>query len=94
MPERDWDQPNRWLSVIQLSGKIRPMQIMEALAVENIDSRPVWKPMHMQPVFANFDFIGSGVSQRLFENGLCLPSDTKMSDEDLERICSVIKSVV
>ncbi|HCS73603.1 MAG TPA: aminotransferase DegT [Clostridiales bacterium] len=93
MPERDWDQPNRWLSVIQSSGKIRPQQIMEALAAENIESRPVWKPMHMQPVFSDFDFIGSGVSQRLFENGLCLPSDTKMTDEDLARVCSVIKSV-
>ena len=70
-----------------------PQQIMEALAAENIESRPVWKPMHMQPVFSDFDFIGSGVSQRLFENGLCLPSDTKMTDEDLARVCSVIKSV-
>ena len=59
---------------------------MEALEKENIESRPVWKPMHMQPFFDEYDFVGKGVSENIFENGVCLPSDTKMTDEDLNRI--------
>lgn len=93
MPINDWDEPNCWLSVIQLSGDVRPHQVMAALDAENIESRHVWKPMHLQPVFADYDFIGSGVSKQIFNNGLCLPSDTKMIDEDLNRICEIVKSL-
>jgi len=64
---------------------------MEVLEKENIESRPVWKPMHMQPFFAKYDYVGGAVSEKLFENGVCLPSDTKMTDGDLERICGIIK---
>ncbi|MDD4681172.1 MAG: aminotransferase class I/II-fold pyridoxal phosphate-dependent enzyme [Clostridia bacterium] len=93
MPINDWNEPNYWLSVITVSGKIRPLDIMKALENENIESRPVWKPMQMQPYFANYDYIGGDVSKKIFENGVCLPSDTKMLDEDLERVASVIKSL-
>lgn len=91
MPINDWDKPNYWLSAMTLSGKITPVQLMEELDKENIESRPVWKPMHMQPFFKKFDYIGSNVSEKLFEKGICLPSDTKMTDEDLERVVSTIK---
>ncbi|NLD18065.1 MAG: aminotransferase DegT, partial [Tissierellia bacterium] len=60
---------------------------------DNIESRPVWKPMHLQPFFADCDYIGGDVSKMLFENGVCLPSDTKMTDEDLDRVCAVVKSL-
>lgn len=93
MPINDWNEPNYWLSVMTLKGKVRHLDVMEALEKENIESRPVWKPMHMQPFFAEYDYIGGGVSEKLFENGVCLPSDTKMSDEDLERICGIIKGL-
>jgi dTDP-4-amino-4,6-dideoxygalactose transaminase len=93
MPINDWNEPNYWLSVMTLKGKVRPLDVMEVLEKENIESRPVWKPMHMQPFFAEYDYIGSDVSEKLFENGVCLPSDTKMTDEDLERICSIIKGL-
>ncbi len=93
MPINEWNEPNYWLSCITLSGQVRPIDIMEALEKENIESRPVWKPMHMQPFFAEYDYVGGDVSEKLFENGVCLPSDTKMTDEDLERICSIIKSL-
>ena len=93
MPINEWDQPNCWLSVIQLDGKIRPLDVMEALEANNIESRPVWKPMHMQPFYEKYDYIGAGVSEKIFENGVCLPSDTKMTDEDLQRVCDVIKSL-
>ena len=93
MPINDWNEPNYWLSVMTLSGSIRPLDVMEALEAENIESRPVWKPMHMQPFFAEYDYVGSDVSEKLFENGVCLPSDTKMTDEDLEKICGIVKEL-
>lgn len=93
MPMNKWQDSNCWLSCITLSGKVKPLDIMLALEAENIESRPIWKPMHMQPFFEQYDFIGEGVSQELFENGVCLPSDTKMSDADLERIVSIIKGL-
>lgn len=93
MPVNDWDEPNYWLSVMTLEGTVRPLDVMEALEKENIESRPVWKPMHMQPFFSEYDYIGSDVSEKLFENGVCLPSDTKMTDEDLERICGIVKGL-
>lgn len=93
MPSNEWNDPNYWLSSITLSGEVRPIDIMEALEKENIESRPIWKPMHKQPFFEKYDFVGTGVSEKLFENGVCLPSDTKMTDEDLERIVKIIKGL-
>lgn len=93
MPMNEWQDSNCWLSCITLSGKVRPIDIMLALEAEHIESRPIWKPMHMQPFFEKYDFIGEGVSKELFENGVCLPSDTKMSDADLERIVKIIKGL-
>jgi len=93
MPINGWNEPNYWLSVMTLKGRVRPLEVMEALEAENIESRPVWKPMHMQPFFAEYDYIDGDVSEKLFENGVCLPSDTKMTDEDLERICRIIKEL-
>jgi len=93
MPLNNWNRPNCWLTCLTIEGAVLPTTIMEALDKENIESRPIWKPMHLQPYYAGFDFIGGNVSQYLFENGLCLPSDTKMTDSDLERVCSVIKRV-
>ncbi|PKR77806.1 aminotransferase DegT [Halalkalibacillus sediminis] len=93
MPSNDWDAPNYWLSSMTLTGKIRPIDIMEALEKENIESRPVWKPMHMQPFFEKYDFVGTCISEKLFENGVCLPSDTKMTTEDLERVVKIIKGL-
>lgn len=93
MPDNEWDEANYWLSAALLTGEVRPLDVMEALEVENIESRPVWKPMHMQPYFNDFDFVGKGISEELFINGICLPSDSKMTMEDLERVALVIRSV-
>ncbi|MCC3648454.1 aminotransferase class I/II-fold pyridoxal phosphate-dependent enzyme [Cytobacillus oceanisediminis] len=93
MPSNEWNEPNYWLSSITLSGKVRPLDIFDTLEAENIESRPVWKPMHMQPFFEKYDFVGEGISENLFENGVCLPSDTKMTDEDLERVVKNIKGL-
>ncbi len=93
MPINDWNKPNYWLSCITVSGKVKPIEIMESLEKDNIETRPIWKPMHMQPYFEGYDFIGEGVSEKIFESGVCLPSDTKMTDEDLNRICEIIKGL-
>ncbi|MCG4585426.1 DegT/DnrJ/EryC1/StrS family aminotransferase, partial [Anaerosalibacter bizertensis] len=93
MPINEWNKPNYWLSCITLSGQVRPLDIMEALEKDNIESRPIWKPMHLQPFFEKYDCISGNVSEKLFENGVCLPSDTKMTDGDLERICNIIKKL-
>jgi dTDP-4-amino-4,6-dideoxygalactose transaminase len=91
MPNNDWDNPNYWLTCIILTGDVRPINIIEKLEKNNIESRPIWKPMHMQPFFKKYDFIGSDVSKKLFEKGLCLPSDTKLSYNDLEIISNLIR---
>ncbi|GIN69626.1 putative pyridoxal phosphate-dependent aminotransferase EpsN [Bacillus sp. J14TS2] len=93
MPSNAWNEPNYWLSSMMLTGSIRPFDVMEALERENIESRPVWKPMHMQPFFEKYNYIGGNVSEKLFENGVCLPSDTKMTDKDLNRVITIIKGL-
>ena len=93
MPINEWNEPNYWLSSMVLNGNIKPIEIMDKLEENNIESRPIWKPMHMQPFFAEYDYIGGNVSEKLFENGICLPSDTKMTNENLERVCNIIKSL-
>ena len=97
-PMRENTRPNHWLSVITLkkNSKVTPLQIMEALEKQDIETRPVWKPMHLQPVFKAYDFIkveDKAVSEDLFERGVCLPSDTKNTEEDMERVIKAIKTL-
>lgn len=81
---------NRWLTTILVNpdenGGITREDIRLSLEKENIESRPLWKPMHLQPVFREFPFYGSKISEELFENGLCLPSGSNLEEEDLERV--------
>lgn len=93
MPSNEWNEPNYWLSSMKLTGSVRPIDVMDALERENIESRPVWKPMHLQPYFEKYDYVGGNVSEKLFENGICLPSDTKMTNEDLNRVVKIIKGL-
>jgi len=87
---------NHWLSAISVdpikTGKTRE-DLRFALLEDNIESRPLWKPMHLQPVFENAPFYGSNVSEKLFEDGLCLPSGSNLSDDDRNRIKKVIENV-
>ena len=73
-------------------GKSCPDEIESILSENNIESRPVWKPMHMQSYYADRDFIGSGFSEEIFKRGLCLPSDIKMTKEDQDRVIEIVKS--
>jgi len=94
MPEASHCRSNRWLTVILIDAAqfgASNEQIRLALEAENIESRPIWKPMHLQPVFQGCRVRGGTVSERLFRTGLCLPSGTAMSDSDLERVAGIIR---
>lgn len=92
--EQEGEHANYWLSAMIInSDKITPNMVIDALEKENIESRPVWKPMHMQPVFKDYDFVGKGVAEELFNKGICLPSDSKMTDEQVQATINVIKSL-
>lgn len=115
MPQHSWQENNCWLTAALLADifrkgnkKITSLEIMGKLAEVSIESRPVWKPLHLQPVFFAYDFVSESedlegrhmiqdemgadhsICGQIFEKGLCLPSDTKLTEEDLERICAVI----
>lgn len=97
MPEPDWSKCNRWLTVILIDAEVfgaTPETIRLALEAENIESRPVWKPMHLQPVFRTTypaRTVGGDVSEDLFKRGLCLPSGTAMTDQELNRVIEIVK---
>ena len=91
-------EPNYWLSCMLIDKeytKVTYQQIMEALLHENIESRPIWKPMHLQPVFQHNDFItvdkDTDVGGDIFSRGLCLPSDIKITEDEQARVISIIK---
>lgn len=96
-PYLDNSKPNFWLSCILLEqdSKVTPTMILEALSKENIESRPIWNPMHNQPIFKDCDYItiSDSVSMDIFNRGLCLPSDIKNTDEDMNKIISIIKGL-
>ena len=88
---------NYWLSAITIDATktngITAETLRLALEAENIESRPLWKPMHLQPIFEKYPYYGKTVSENLFENGLCLPSGSNLSDDDRNRIKKVIQFV-
>ncbi len=93
MPEPSYGGSNRWLTCISIDPKktgCTPEDIRLALEAENIESRPVWKPMHMQPVFKKYPAYLNGVSENLFAGGLCLPSGTSLTQPDLIRVSNCI----
>jgi dTDP-4-amino-4,6-dideoxygalactose transaminase len=96
MPEAPWGRSNRWLTVITIDpatfGADREA-VRQALEVENIESRPAWKPMHLQPVFEHYDSLGGTVAETLFDHGLCLPSGSSLTASDLARVVQVISDV-
>lgn len=97
-PYMDGMKPNFWLSCFTIDEgcNVDPMDIMNKLADENIEARPIWKPMHMQPVFEGYDFIyreSKPVNEDIFKRGLCLPSDIKMTEDEQDRVIKIIKSM-
>jgi pyridoxal phosphate-dependent aminotransferase EpsN len=100
MQEADYGESNRWLTTLTVDENIAGIsrtQIIDALKIENIESRPVWKPMHMQPFYKGYEYVTSGnedVSKKLFEDGLCLPSGSNLLETDQERIINIILEIL
>jgi pyridoxal phosphate-dependent aminotransferase EpsN len=98
MPEAPYSRSNRWLTVLTLNPQrcqATPNQLMDALAEENIEARPVWKPLHLQPLFAGTAYYphrpDESVSERLFATGICLPSGSNLREEEQERVIGCIR---
>ena len=97
----EYGNPNYWLSIGILSAgsKIKPLDIILALEKENIESRHIWRPMNMQLFYEKYDFFkaddneGISVGEDIFNRGICLPSDTKMSDEEINRVIRIVKGL-
>ena len=97
MPEADWGTHTRWLTTLTVDDRLLGADresLRRALEAANIEARPVWKPMHLQPLYAQCPTIGGAVAADLFERGLCLPSGSNMSEADLERVVDVFRSAV
>ena len=95
MPESPFGRSNAWLTVITVDPKefgADRTEIQAALEAENIESRPVWKPMHQQPAFLDCRVVNRGVADELFQNGLCLPSGTAMPEGTVERVGRIIRN--
>lgn len=94
MPTPEYGRPNCWLTCITVDpnrfGACRD-ELLHALSQENIEARPVWKPLHRQPVFAGCRAMGGSVAEGIFERGLCLPSGSALNDDDLDRVIQVIR---
>ncbi|HUF77494.1 MAG TPA: DegT/DnrJ/EryC1/StrS family aminotransferase, partial [Thermoanaerobaculia bacterium] len=97
MPEAPYGRSNRWLTCLTLdparAGADREA-IRLALEAEDVEARPLWKPMHLQPVFAGCETVGGAVAEELFERGLCLPSGSSLSDADRERVAGLVRSAL
>ncbi len=92
MPEIENARGNRWLTTLTFH-KRDPFEVIKKLKEFQIESRPLWKPMHLQPVFKDYMVFSNGVSENLFKKGICLPSGTKLKDEDIQKICKLILEI-
>ncbi len=96
MPEAEGDRATRWLSVIEIDEQLfgaSTEQIRESLEALNIETRPLWKPMHMQPVFSECQMVGGEICEELFRDGLCLPSGSALEAPQRDRIIEAIQAV-
>lgn len=92
--EAPWGTHSRWLSVVFLDEaetSVRPMDVIRHLEEDNIESRPVWRPMHTQPLFAGAERVGGDEAERLYRTGLCLPSSSSLSEDDLGRVIGRVR---
>lgn len=90
-------KPNHWLSALTFNKKINPLDIVDELSKHGIEARPIWKPMHTQPVFKKYDYIKvhkNSVSESIYNSGLCLPSDTKMTLKEQKMVIDILKNII
>jgi len=93
MPEIEESRGNRWLTTL-IFEHTDPQKIIAALAAQNIESRPLWKPMHLQPVFKEALVTENGTSEALFQKGICLPSGSSMGNEDVLLVCETLRQAL
>ncbi len=95
MPEAPWGRCTRWLTCLTInpehSGGVTREEVRLALEKEDIEARPVWKPMHQQPLLAGVETVGGAVSDQLFAHGLCLPSGSNLTEDDLRRVIHLVQ---
>lgn len=91
MPMNKWSDSNCWLTCAVFQEDFNPLDIIQILERNNVEARPIWKPMHLQPFFSKYDFLGDEVAESLFKNGICLPSDTNMKQGTIKYIVGLIK---
>ena len=100
MPEPKYSGSTRWLTTLTVDPSVTGVnrtQIIQALEKENIEARPVWKPMHMQLLYKDYEYISQNdedISGKLFEEGLCLPSGSSLLEQDQDRILNIIMSLL
>jgi len=88
---------NRWLTTLQINSNHAahtPEYFRQALEKHNIETRPLWKPLHLQPVFKSYPAFITGISENLFNKGLCLPSGSALTEAELEQICTLLESAL
>ncbi|GJG88451.1 putative pyridoxal phosphate-dependent aminotransferase EpsN [Gemmatimonadetes bacterium T265] len=96
-PEASWGTHSRWLTVMFLKpgvAAISPTTLIERLAAENIEARPVWRPMHTQPMFADCESVGGDVAERLYGTGVCLPSSSSLSADEQARVVTAVANTL
>jgi dTDP-4-amino-4,6-dideoxygalactose transaminase len=94
MPHPSWSEWNGWLSCVLFDDEVLRDRVMQDLAEHDIESRPLWKPLHLQPVFASAQSYVDGTSEDLFRRGLCLPSSSALTDSDVDRVIDRVKAAL
>jgi dTDP-4-amino-4,6-dideoxygalactose transaminase len=97
MPDAPYGQPTNWLTVLTLDPGVAaaaPEEVRVRLERDDIEARPAWKPMHLQPLYAEAPVVGGEVSARIFATGLCLPSGSSLTDEDQDRVVAGVRDVL
>jgi dTDP-4-amino-4,6-dideoxygalactose transaminase len=97
LPEAPWGEPNHWLTVLTIDPArtgTTAAEVAARLAADDIEARPAWKPMHLQPLYADAPMVGGAVSERVFATGLCVPSGSSLTDADHERVVASLRAAL
>ncbi len=94
MPVPEWSSWNGWLTGLVFDEEGAAERVRKELEADDIESRPLWKPMHLQPLFAQHRILGGGISRRLFENGLCLPSSSGLTNDEVNRVIGGVRQAL
>ena len=94
MPEAQWCTHTRWLTCLTIAAGATREDVRLAREANQVEARPAWKPMHLQPAYSEYEFVGGSVSAGLFEHGLCLPSGSSMTAADIKRVVDRVRGAL